>query len=958
MEKKELQPMPINSLHYFNAHTRSDEDVQRTFIVRKHVLNEIMTGIANEPPDSIAQHYMVVGSRGMGKSTLLKMLEIELRTGALKERFIPVLFPEEQYNLDRLSKFWLNCLDALADTFEQEQNETETEALDQLIRALEKSSDENVLADQAFDAVIGICKRYNRRPVLLVDNIDILFDGITEDQQFKLRKEITQNGAPIFVGASTRQPDDSQNYDAAFYDAFDNIYLENLSRQELRELLTGLAIATGKEESLQAIYTHQAQLAALHRLSGGNPRVTAFIFQLIANGLSDQIFDNLNLLLDLVTPLYKANFEQMAKQAQVIVDGLALHWDPCDLDTLSKRTRISKDQLASQLNRLIKSGWVERSSRFSTEKLEIAVKNKNYSIRERFFNIWYIMRRASRRQRGELRSLTCFLETFYTGEHLMAEKLRIMDAIKNSPDADKVIYGLALARAHERDVAMNEMEKDIYRKVIEKEDGDLKKIATYLDPGEIPEELIHAYVINNKDWVDYLDELELNREYVKATSFIEAVLVLFPNEAYVWGRAGIIYTEVEEIDKAEKAYYRAIQLDESDEFFWNKLGELKRRRKDYRSAREFFEKAIELNQTNSIGWGSLAYMVLSDLDNIDEAEQIINEAIEKNVQDYFLWSMLANIYDQTERKEQAEDAFSKSMSLDPNNINMQFYYADLLRSHGKYEEAVKVLDNVLQKQPKNVDALELKGVINQYEFEEIDIAEHCYKMVIEYSETSVVSWVGLGTIYAFYKNMFNEAIVALERALALDGKESKVWGLYGWLLMLHYPKETEKAQIAFEKALAIKSDDCIMVSNLVHLLRDKVGDLGNAKKILEERLLPLANFDVVKKLHHATFALYDDNWGIASAHWKQVLSMTPETISNVEADVWYRSISIAQKLGYGEKLVALWKQEGADERFRPLYEALKALEYGSEGYLLNVAEEIREPAGEIYEYMKRYQQTA
>src|ERR1019366_3825609 len=133
-------------------------------------------------------------------------------------------------------------------------------------------------------------------------------------------KNITQNGAPIFVGASTQNPDESLNYDAAFYDAFDNIYLGNLSNDEMREMLIELARQTHQENSINEIYSKTAQLDALHSLTGGNPRVAVFMFQLIANGLSDKIFENLNVLLDLITPLYKSNFEQLSKQAQVIVD--------------------------------------------------------------------------------------------------------------------------------------------------------------------------------------------------------------------------------------------------------------------------------------------------------------------------------------------------------------------------------------------------------------------------------------------------------------------------------------------------------------------------------------------------------------------------------------------------------------------------------------------------------------
>src|SRR5437667_10310821 len=125
-------------------------------------------------------------------------------------------------------------------------------------------SDENALADDAYNALKTVCEKYNRRPVFLIDNIDLLFEAITKDQQFKLRKILTTNGAPIFVGASTQSPDASLNYEAPFYDAFDIIYLNVLKQAEMRELLVQLAIQTNREDSIQEIYTKTAQLNALY----------------------------------------------------------------------------------------------------------------------------------------------------------------------------------------------------------------------------------------------------------------------------------------------------------------------------------------------------------------------------------------------------------------------------------------------------------------------------------------------------------------------------------------------------------------------------------------------------------------------------------------------------------------------------------------------------------------------
>src|SRR5271168_309740 len=75
----------------------------------------------------------------MGKSTLLARLGAELRTDTeLSKLFVPLVFAEEQYTVDRLSKFWLNCLDALADAAEREGRTGDSDRIDAVVQSLKR----------------------------------------------------------------------------------------------------------------------------------------------------------------------------------------------------------------------------------------------------------------------------------------------------------------------------------------------------------------------------------------------------------------------------------------------------------------------------------------------------------------------------------------------------------------------------------------------------------------------------------------------------------------------------------------------------------------------------------------------------------------------------------------------------------------------------------------------------
>ena len=69
-------------------------------------------------------HVLIIGTRGMGKTTLLQRVGYGVRDDTkLKTRYLVLAFPEEQYNVNRLHHFLLNTVDALADAMERFHNE-------------------------------------------------------------------------------------------------------------------------------------------------------------------------------------------------------------------------------------------------------------------------------------------------------------------------------------------------------------------------------------------------------------------------------------------------------------------------------------------------------------------------------------------------------------------------------------------------------------------------------------------------------------------------------------------------------------------------------------------------------------------------------------------------------------------------------------------------------------------
>ena len=118
----------------------------------------------------------------MGKTTLLCRIAAELRKPDYQAQFLPLTFPEEQYiEIDRLSKLWLNCLDAMADALEAMGDRATARDLDAQVRQLDRGpADETARAEQTRAAFQAAIARVGRRPVLLLDNLHLLLQRLRE----------------------------------------------------------------------------------------------------------------------------------------------------------------------------------------------------------------------------------------------------------------------------------------------------------------------------------------------------------------------------------------------------------------------------------------------------------------------------------------------------------------------------------------------------------------------------------------------------------------------------------------------------------------------------------------------------------------------------------------------------------------------------------------------------------
>ena len=385
--------------------------------------------------------------------------------------------------------------------------------------------------------------------------------------------------------------------------------MDALTKADVQVLLENLSSQYENKKALDVIKHQKGRIETIRRLTGGIPRTIILLYEIILDE-SASVFEDLEGILDKITPLYKHRMEDLATQQQVIVDAIALNWDGILTSEISKTTNLEPKAISSQLKILEKNGFI-------TSEL-VNKKNKIYMLRERFFNIWYLMRYGRKKKKQQVLWLAGFLKEWCTedeliqkaknhitlartgsmsqrGGYYMAEALsqsiQDMDLrydvltstkkfisqthpelAKNLSDADEMVFTMAVKAHHDSDLVKAEK---YYLMAVEHEDV---------------KAMVNLGVLYNNE---YKDVAKAEKYYLMAVEH-EDVKAMF--------NLGLLYEdEHKDVAKAEKYYLMAVEHEDVKAMF--KLAVLYETEiKDFKKSERYYSKAIETDFRNNMAY--------------------------------------------------------------------------------------------------------------------------------------------------------------------------------------------------------------------------------------------------------------------------------------------------------------------------------------------------------------------
>ncbi len=619
-------------MKYNPAFLTSDELIS-SFVVRHADLELTLETIRNNTSGS-NQHILIVGPRGVGKTTLVLRAVAEIRRDAeLKELWFPIVFGEDSYEVCTPGEFWLEALFHLGE-------QTKSEKWRRIYGELKLEQDETRLRERTLAQLMDFADEQNKRLLLVVENLNmILGEQIDGNDAWVLRHTLQNEPRLMLLGTATSRFNEIENYGKAMYELLKVHDLEPLNTDDCRTMWHAITRQDLSEERVRPIKI----------LTGGNPRLLSIIAKFAARISLRELMLDLTQLVDEHTEYFKSHLEGLPPLERKVFVALMDLWDPCTARQVAKAARVDVNKTSSLLNRLISRGAVVVFEKQGRKKL--------YQVAERMYNIYHLMRRRGGHS-SRIGAVVNFMVLFYESEPLVRAAASVAD------EACKLDSGQRQDHYQAYETILQKIpSRELQAKILGATPEQLFKIPDI--PSTLKESLDRMKAALD---LEFPEEEQSHATPVLLGKNAEIAASVKPWDAASWiARGDELRQSVDHLQEAEKSYREAIELDSENAEAWLHLASLLHENTGrFNEAEAAYRKTIELDHDDTGAWASLGWLLHEKLERFDKAEVAYRKAIELKPDYAWAWAQLGQLlHEKLERYEEAEVAYRKAIELNP-----------------------------------------------------------------------------------------------------------------------------------------------------------------------------------------------------------------------------------------------------------------------------------------------------
>ena len=460
----------VNPYDHLNGYYRPGlsypEQLLNTTVGRKDLLDEILRKLEKQIEDGTRRNFVFLGLPGVGKTHFISILCTTIQKSEKLSRLYTVIhFPEENHRILTFADLLLGIIEIMGHTSGDKQWQN-------LHLELERTKNDKKIIDKILGRIKSYHLRSGSKLLIVLENLDLFFTGqLNNDKSVNELKKLVKDSPHItFIGTSSHNLIRTEELKKSPYNLFETQILDVLTEKQTISLIRVNLEWNNRDELLIIFDDLIPRIKALYEMSGGNPRLSLILYELIVKENKWDVKRQIEKQLDQTSPFFRNRLNNLAPTEKAILETIALmRLELKTVTSISGKLRISVKQTSGFLNKLVRVGLLIVADHPTDKRSRI------YRIKEGFFGLWLSIG-YSHQQKIVLHRLVEFLEQWYAEKQGRERKRQqIWDLLRYqvSPDHHHEIPNQEQLLNYLSDIGSNE----------EKAQNKL--------------ELVHYYLLNN-----------------------------------------------------------------------------------------------------------------------------------------------------------------------------------------------------------------------------------------------------------------------------------------------------------------------------------------------------------------------------------------------------------------------------------------------------------------------------
>lgn len=519
-----MRVFPYNPMNY------DYKTLKATFTAREGLLKNMLKNVQAQARSSSLQHYLVVGPRGIGKTHFLRLIYFSMKEKT--KSWFPLQFAEEEYGVTNLPKFCQRIILEIANELTDFGERPMPAHLEEIISELEEEEDGQAAVEKAISFLHRFVKEQKKKILLLVDNIDLILGSRFMDSLSlkRFRTFLMDDNTVLLIGGSSTIFKEVIDYKQPLYSLFQRVNLVELSPEDAVTFIRNWAETTGETRITDNFAAYEQRINSIYHLTGGNPRLLLFLFQIFTLGELPEVHAAFEVLLDEITPYFKAKMETLSVQQREVIDALARVDEAVSPSALATMLKLKLNQVTAVIKTLVDNGYLKQIEKGKKKGTFY------YDVTEQLFRIWYQIR-SSTRQKKRFACLLEFINLWYSLDELKEQRQKLESKYTRFMEAGQA-QRAEMVKMHLEYVQEVEAQKERTRK------------------------------IDVQEWLDKGGKLFKEDRYEEALSCCDEALRIDPQDASAWHNKGMALGNLGRYEEVLSCCEEALRIDPQYPYAW------------------------------------------------------------------------------------------------------------------------------------------------------------------------------------------------------------------------------------------------------------------------------------------------------------------------------------------------------------------------------------------------------